>query len=96
MGTDIYLKWDKMSKKDHDGQITGWDAYSGATGYLRASIGMMQENAFLRKIFPQEVWEPNNPKCPTYSGEEEWLEEQKFDKAVERIKGNDKGIPYVP
>lgn len=38
----------------------------------------------------------NNPKCPTYSGEKEWLEEQRFDKAVEKIKGNNKGIPYVP
>ena len=57
-----------MEQKDHDDQITGWRD-SGATGYLRASIGMMQENAFLRKIFPQEVWEPNNPKCPTCDGE---------------------------
>ena len=26
-------------------------------------------------------------KCPKYAGEEEWLEEQKFDDAVNKIKG---------
>lgn len=25
--------------------------------------------------------------CPTYSGEEEWLEEQRVDRAVERLNG---------
>ena len=68
MGTDIYLKWDNMSKKDHDDQITGWRIDKGNTGYLRASIGMIQENEFLRKVFPKWVWEPNNPKCITCDG----------------------------
>ena len=69
MGTDIYLKWDKMSKKDRDDQITGWRIDKGNTGYLRASIGMIQENEFLRKVFPKWVWEPNNPKCITCDGQ---------------------------
>jgi hypothetical protein len=68
MGTDIYLKWDNMSKKDHDDQITGWRIDKGNTGYIRASIGMIQENELLRKVFPEEVWKPNNPKCATCDG----------------------------
>ena len=57
MGTDIYLSWDKIKKKEKDNQCTGFSINSGDAGYLRASIGMHQENAILRKIFPIEYWE---------------------------------------
>ena len=57
MGTDIYLSWDKIKKKEKNDQCTGFSINSGNTGYLRASIGMHQENAILRKIFPIEYWE---------------------------------------
>ena len=57
MGTDIYLSWDKIKKKDKEKQYTGYSINSGDAGYLRASIGMHQENAILRKIFPIEYWE---------------------------------------
>ncbi len=29
-----------------------------------------------------------NPDCPTYGGEDEWLEEQRVNRAVERLNGN--------
>lgn len=45
MGTDVYLNYD--GKKDDDDQI----------GYIRASIGMVNENFILRQIFPPECWE---------------------------------------
>lgn len=34
--------------------------------------------------------------CPTYVGEEEWLQEQREERAVARLSGKDKGIPFVP
>ena len=37
----------------------------------------------------------NSPNCPTYSGEEEWLQEQKDNRAVERLSGTKDNIPYV-
>ena len=36
-----------------------------------------------------------NEKCPTYSGETEWLEEQKEEKAIRKISGQMQQIPYV-
>ena len=37
----------------------------------------------------------NSPECPTYSGEKEWLQEQKENIAVERLSGTKDNIPYV-
>lgn len=34
--------------------------------------------------------------CPTYAGEEEWLQEKREERAIERLSGKDKGVPYVP
>ena len=34
--------------------------------------------------------------CPKYSGEEEWLQEKRDERAVQRLAGNDKNIPFVP
>tara|TARA_R110001592_G_scaffold87400_2_gene258151 strand:+ start:12019 stop:12288 length:270 start_codon:yes stop_codon:yes gene_type:complete len=33
-------------------------------------------------------------KCPTYAGEEEWVQEQKDNKAIKRISGEHDSIPY--
>lgn len=52
MGTDMYLSWKGMTKKDKDKRITGWSIGAGQVGYLRASIGMALENRILRFIFP--------------------------------------------
>jgi len=35
-----------------------------------------------------------HPDCPTYTGEEEWLEEKREDKAIKKISGEHKSIPY--
>lgn len=33
-------------------------------------------------------------RCPTYAGEEEWIQEQIEDKAIKRITGEQERIPY--
>jgi len=56
MGTDIYLSWKGQTKKEKEKQSTGFDIGSGDVGYLRASIGMVRENAFLKAIFEEDYW----------------------------------------
>jgi hypothetical protein len=56
MGTDIYLNWEGKTQQDWDDQMTGWSIDAGSVGYLRASIGMITENAVLREIFPEKYW----------------------------------------
>ena len=34
--------------------------------------------------------------CPTYAGEEEWLQEKRDERAVARLSGKDKNVPFVP
>jgi len=55
MGTDIYMYYKNMTKKEKEAQI-GSEIYKGNVGYLRASIGMREENALLRNIFPDKYW----------------------------------------
>lgn len=57
MGTDVYLHWKGMTKADHKAQITGWQITAGNKGYLRASIGMVEENMVLRMVFPEKYWQ---------------------------------------
>lgn len=57
MGTDIYLSWNKITKKEKKDQCCGWNIYSGNLGYLRASIGMQNENGLLRMVFEDKFWE---------------------------------------
>jgi len=61
MGTDIYLVWDGMTKKDKEKQFTGFDISTGNVGYLRASIGMVRENSLLHMVFGKEYWESDEP-----------------------------------
>ncbi|MFH1623782.1 MAG: hypothetical protein ABID54_01320 [Pseudomonadota bacterium] len=56
MGTDIYLEWDNIEGADKEKQYTGFSVDAGKAGYLRASIGMYQENIVLRQIFPSTFW----------------------------------------
>lgn len=56
MGTDMYLSWSGMTKEEKDNRITGYDIGCGDKGYIRASIGMYNENAVLRALFPDH-WE---------------------------------------
>jgi hypothetical protein len=59
MGTDIYLSWNGMDEEEKKMQTdVGFDADAGEIGYLRASIGMVQENRLLRMLFPEVHWEP--------------------------------------
>ena len=57
MGTDIYLEWEGKTKEDKEKQTTGFSIKAGDAGYLRASIGMVTENSFLRVLFPEKYWE---------------------------------------
>jgi len=57
MGTDIYLEWEGKTEAEMDAQMEGsWSIDAGGLGYLRASIGMMNENAVLRALFPEKYW----------------------------------------
>jgi hypothetical protein len=62
MGSDIYLSWDKMSKADNKKQMTGFSIDAGKFGYLRASIGMINENKILRILFPDKFWRGKSMK----------------------------------
>lgn len=57
MGTDCYLKWKEQTENEKKKQITGFSIDAGNAGYLRASIGMQEENAVLRALFPDKYWE---------------------------------------
>lgn len=35
MGIDIYMKWPKQTKKEHEAQFTGFSVIDGDKGYLR-------------------------------------------------------------
>lgn len=56
MGTDVYLLWDGMTKKDKEKQRWA-NLNCGHCGYLRASVGMYLENQVLSLIFPKKYWE---------------------------------------
>lgn len=60
-GTDVYLEWKGRNTEDKEKQCTGFSINAGEVGYLRASIGMTTENAFLRGLFPDEYWEAKEP-----------------------------------
>jgi hypothetical protein len=67
MGTDIYMYYKNMTKEKKEAQ-TGSMLYSGNVGYLRASIGMREENALLRNIFPDEYWHAHKKMAYDFIG----------------------------
>ena len=56
MGSDCYMKWEGMTKKEKEAQLTGFSIDDGRNGYLRASISMFTENSLLRGLFPDRYW----------------------------------------
>jgi hypothetical protein len=70
MGTDIYLYYD--GQPNDDSYMT--------KGYIRASIGMINENYILRQLFPPEVWEFSPDKCVHCKGEGfiNYVQEKKY------------------
>lgn len=66
MGTDVYLDWNGKSKEDQEKQQTGFSIDAGEVGYLRASIGMVRENTFLRALFPEKYWDNKTGKPIRY------------------------------
>jgi hypothetical protein len=66
MGTDVYLEWKGKTKDDAEKQRTGFSIDAGGAGYLRASIGMVRENTFLRAIFPEKYWNNKTGKPMRY------------------------------
>lgn len=61
VGTDVYMGWKGQTRKEREKQITGFSIDGGKVGYLRASIGMTNENAVLREVFPDSFWESGKP-----------------------------------
>lgn len=72
MGTDIYMEWKGKSKEDSEKQNTGFSTTDGDIGYLRASIGMHNENVVLRLLFPNEYWDHKDEEAPPYDFEKNW------------------------
>ena len=64
MGTDIYMEWKGKTKEDAEKQMTGFSIDAGDVGYLRASIGMRSENAFLRMLFSVDKYWDKQEKIP--------------------------------
>jgi len=62
----VYLNWEGKTEKDKEKQLTGYSIDSGDTGYLRASIGMVRENTFLRALFPEKYWNNKTGKPMRY------------------------------
>jgi hypothetical protein len=87
MGTDVYLYWNEQTQAEKEKQYAGFSINAGDKGYLRASIGMHEENAVLRNVFPAKFWNPD-PKG-------DWTEDQwenfkgfeyNFEKNIELLK----------
>jgi hypothetical protein len=58
MGTDVYLEWTGKTEEESTEQRNGcMTINAGYVGYLRASIGMANENGFLRMLFPAKYWQ---------------------------------------
>jgi len=98
MGTDIHLYWKEQSQDEQNKQITGWDIRCGDVGYLRASIGMHQENEVLRRIFGDDVWDgkPENPKCPKCKGDGMSVAFRKWDKKWHKEHPHGGTLDYPP
>jgi hypothetical protein len=67
MGTDVYLEWNGKTEEDAEKQRTGFSIDAGGAGYLRASIGMVRENTFLRALFPEKYWDNKAGKPMRYA-----------------------------
>ena len=78
MGSDVYLKWKGMDNKDAEKQITGFDIDAGDKGYLRASIGMHNENTLMRGLFGKKVWEPEKKDQVTAYFDKEYKENVQY------------------
>lgn len=58
MGSNIYLKWDNQTEEEKEKQISIiFEISAGYVGYLRASLGMVSENSFLKILFSSEYWD---------------------------------------
>lgn len=63
MGIDVYLKWDGMTEKDTQTQITGWSTVAGGVGYLREAYhgGPYATKLLVREAFESETCEAEIP-----------------------------------
>ena len=66
MGSDIYLNWNGKTEQEQKAQYTGYNITAGKVGYLRASIGMVQENEVLLLLFEEKFWKSNSDKGLPY------------------------------
>jgi len=73
MGTDVYLEWKGMTEEDKEKRYTGYSIEAGNVGYLRASIGMIEENRVLRAIFPEKLWKASGALLYDFKGNEQLI-----------------------
>lgn len=87
MGTDVYLEWEGKTEKEQEARFTGWDIGAGDVGYLRASIGMVNENALLRMVFAEKYWTECSKEPYDVKGSFEVLSELGFRYLVAVVSG---------
>lgn len=63
MGIDVYLKWDGMTEKEKQDQVTGFDTTMGRVGYLREAYhgGPYATKMLVREAFEAETCEAEIP-----------------------------------
>jgi hypothetical protein len=74
MGTDCYLNWTGKRKTDWDKQYKGFTINGGKDGYLRASIGMVNENTVLRLLFHARYWDKESRAPYDFKGNFELMQ----------------------
>jgi hypothetical protein len=69
MGTDIYMQWKGKTEEDTEKQFVGFSINESSKGYLRASIHMQRENAFLRMLFNvNKYWDRHDTTAYDFKG----------------------------
>lgn len=90
MGTDIYLSYDGQEEEEQNAQASClFESTKGEIGYLRAAIWMRAENDFLRRLFPDDIWESPEPRAFDF---DENYEKFKF-LAEHYLLGTDMNVP---
>lgn len=78
MGSDVYLRWDNQTEGEKEKQISRiFEISAGHVGYLRASLGMVSENSFLKILFPSEYWDAGSKGLRFEFTEEKFKELEK-------------------
>ena len=59
MGIDIYMRWDKQTEEEKQGQYTGFDIQSGNVGYLREAY---HGSPYVTRFLVKEAFSDDAPE----------------------------------